>query len=148
MDITIPSLLDPALAPAGAQVMSVYIQYAPYKLKGGDWNSRREEFADNTIDVLSSYAPNLKELIVARQVITPLDLEETYGMSGGHIHHGEQALDQFFMFRPLIGWAQYRTPIKGLYLCGAGTHPGGGITGGPGANAAREIVKDFKTGKV
>jgi len=148
MDITIPSLLDPALAPAGAQVMSVYIQYAPYKLKEGDWNSRRKEFADNVIDVLSSYAPNLKELIVARQVITPLDLEETYGMNGGHIHHGEQSLDQFFTFRPLIGWAQYRTPIKGLYLCGAGTHPGGGITGGPGANAAREIIKDFKTEKV
>jgi phytoene dehydrogenase-like protein len=148
MEITIPSLLDPALAPAGAQVMSVYIQYAPYKLKEGDWNSRREEFANHVIDVLSSYAPNLKELMVARQVITPLDLEETYGMSGGHIHHGEQSLDQSFTFRPLIGWAQYRTPIKGLYLCGAGTHPGGGITGGPGANAAREIIKDFKTGKV
>lgn len=148
MDITIPSLLDPALAPAGAQVMSVYIQYAPYKLKVGDWNSRREEFADDAIDVLSSYAPNLKELIIARQVITPLDLEETYGMNGGHIHHGEQSLDQFFTFRPLIGWAQYRTPIKGLYLCGAGTHPGGGITGGPGANAAREIIKDFRGRKI
>src|SRR4030095_5681647 len=144
MDITIPSLLDPALAPADAQVMSVYIQYAPYKLKEGDWNSPREEFADNVVDVLSSYAPNLKELIVARQVITPRDLEETYGMSGGHIHHGEQSLDQFFTFRPLIVWAQYRTPIKGLYLCGAGTHPGGGITGGPGANAALEIIKDFR----
>ena len=127
--------------------MSVYVQYAPYKLKDGDWHSRREEFADTVIDVLSNYAPNLKELIVARQVITPLDLEETYGMSGGHIHHGEQALDQFFTFRPVIGWAQYRTPIKGLYLCGAGTHPGGGVTGGPGANAAREIIKDFKAGK-
>jgi phytoene dehydrogenase-like protein len=144
MDITIPSLLDPALAPAGAHVMSVYVQYAPYKLKEGDWNSRREEFADKVIDVLGSYAPNVKQLIVARQVITPLDLEETYGLSGGHIHHGEQSLDQSFAFRPLIGWAQYRTPIKGLYLCGAGTHPGGGITGGPGANAAREIIKDFK----
>jgi phytoene dehydrogenase-like protein len=144
MDITIPSLFDPALAPAGAQVMSVYVQYAPYKLKDGDWNSRREEFADKVVDVLAGYAPNLKELIVARQVITPLDLEETYGLSGGHIHHGEQSLDQSFAFRPLIGWAQYRTPIKGLYLCGAGTHPGGGITGGPGANAAREIVRDFK----
>ncbi|MGH9872268.1 MAG: phytoene desaturase family protein [Pyrinomonadaceae bacterium] len=148
LDITIPSLLDPALAPAGAQAMSLYIQYAPYKLKEGDWNSRREEFADNVIDVLSSYAPNLKELILARQVITPLDLEETYGMSGGHIHHGEQSLDQFFTFRPLIGWAQYRTPIKGLYLCGAGTHPGGGVTGGPGANAAREIVRDFKAARI
>ncbi|MEP6568626.1 MAG: NAD(P)/FAD-dependent oxidoreductase [Acidobacteriota bacterium] len=147
MDITIPSLLDPSLAPAGAHVMSVYVQYAPYKLKEGDWQSRREEFADTVVDVLSSHVPNLKELIVARQVITPLDLEETYGLSGGHIHHGEQSLDQFFAFRPLIGWAQYRTPIKGLYLCGAGTHPGGGITGGPGANAAKEIIKDFKTGK-
>ena len=148
MEITIPSLLDPDLAPAGAHVMSVYVQYAPYKLKVGDWNSRREEFADNVIEVLSAYAPKLKELIVARQVITPLDLEETYGMSGGHIHHGEQSLDQFFTFRPLIGWAQYRTPIKGLYLCGAGTHPGGGVTGGPGANAAREIIKDFKGSRV
>jgi phytoene dehydrogenase-like protein len=144
MDITIPSLLDPTLAPAGAHVMSVYVQYAPYKLKEGDWHSRRDEFGDRVIDVLATYAPDLKQLIVARQMITPLDLEETYGLSGGHIHHGEQSLDQFFAFRPLIGCARYRTPIKGLYLCGAGTHPGGGVTGGPGANAAREIIKDFK----
>ncbi|MEP6708343.1 MAG: NAD(P)/FAD-dependent oxidoreductase, partial [Pyrinomonadaceae bacterium] len=144
MDITVPSLTDPSLAPAGAHVMSVYVQYAPYKLKTGDWNSRREEFGDAMINALSLYAPNLKELIVARQVITPLDLEQTYGLSEGHIHHGEQSLDQFFTFRPILGWAQYRTPIKGLYLCGAGTHPGGGVTGGPGANAAREIIKDLK----
>ena len=148
LDVTIASLLDPALAPPGAHVMSVYVQYAPYKLKNGDWNSRREEFADTVVNVLGSYAPNLKELILARQVVTPLDLEETYGLSGGHIHHGEQSLDQFFAFRPLIGWAQYRTPIKGLYLCGAGTHPGGGVTGGPGANAAREIIKDFKASRI
>jgi phytoene dehydrogenase-like protein len=148
LDITVPSLLDPGLAPAGAHVMSVYVQYAPYQLKAGDWNSRRDEFADNAINVLSDYAPNLKALVLARQVITPLDLEKTYGMSGGHIHHGEQSLDQSFTFRPLIGWAQYRTPVKGLYLCGAGTHPGGGISGGPGANAAREIIKDFKTRKI
>src|SRR6185295_1012429 len=146
MEITIPTLLDTTLAPAGAHVMSVYVQYAPFKLKDGDWNSRRAEFADNAVNVLSNYAPNLKELIVARQVITPLDLEQTYGLSGGHIHHGEQTLDQSFAFRPLLGWAQYRTPLKGLYLCGAGTHPGGGITGVPGANAAREIIKDFKRG--
>jgi phytoene dehydrogenase-like protein len=144
LDITIPSLIDPTLAPPGAHVMSIHVQYAPYKLKTGDWNSRREEFADKAIDVLAGYAPNLKEMIVARQIITPLDLEETYGLSGGHIHHGEQSLDQFFTFRPIIGWAQYRTPIKGLYLCGAGTHPGGGVTGGPGANAAREMIKDLK----
>lgn len=147
MDITIPSLVDPALAPTGAQVMSIYVQYAPYKLKDGDWNSRREEFADKVVNTLSDYAPGLAELIIARQVITPLDLEQTYGLSGGHIHHGEQSLDQSFTFRPVIGWAQYRTPIKGLYLCGAGTHPGGGVTGGPGANAAREIIKDFKASR-
>ncbi len=145
MDITIPSLTDDSLAPKGAHVMSIYVQYAPYKLKDGDWHARRDEFADNALNVLTNYAPDLKRLIVARQVITPLDLEETYGLSGGHIHHGEQTLDQFFTFRPLIGWAQYRTPIKGLYLCGAGTHPGGGVTGGSGANAAREIIKDFKS---
>jgi phytoene dehydrogenase-like protein len=145
MDLTISTLSDPDLAPAGAHVMSVYVQYAPYMLKTGDWNSRREEFADNAINTLANYSPNLKSLIVARQIITPLDLEQTYGLSGGHIHHGEQSLDQFFTFRPLIGWAQYRSPVKGLYLCGSGTHPGGGLTGGPGANAAREIIKDFKS---
>ena len=148
MDITIPSLTDPALAPQGAHTMSIYVQYAPYTLKDGDWNSRREEFANTVVNTLCDYAPNLKELIVARQVITPLDLEETYGLSGGHIHHGEQSLDQFFTFRPILGWAQYRSPIKGLYLCGAGTHPGGGVTGGPGANAAREIIKDFKGSRI
>jgi phytoene dehydrogenase-like protein len=148
MDIIIPSLTDPALAPPGAHTMSIYVQYAPYTLKDGDWNSRREEFADTVLNTLCDYAPNLKELIVARQVITPLDLEETYGLSGGHIHHGEQSLDQFFTFRPILGWAQYRSPIKGLYLCGAGTHPGGGVTGGPGATAAREIIKDFKGSRI
>jgi phytoene dehydrogenase-like protein len=98
--------------------------------------------------LLESYAPGLRELIVAQQTITPLDLEQTYGLSGGHIHHGEQSLDQFFTFRPLIGWAQYRTPLKRLYLCGAGTHPGGGLTGLNGANAAREIGRDLKSGKL
>ncbi len=143
MELAIPSLTDPSLAPKGAHVMSVHVQFAPYKLKSGDWKTRREELGDTVVAVLSRYAPDLKNLIVARQVITPLDLEDTYGLSGGHIMHGEQSLDQFFTFRPLIGWAQYRTPIEGLYLCGAGTHPGGGVTGGPGANAAREIIKDW-----
>jgi phytoene dehydrogenase-like protein len=144
MDITIPSLVDPSLAPKGAHVMSIHVQYAPYKLKDGDWSSRREEFGDTVVRSLSAYAPNLRESIVHRQVITPLDLEETYGLTGGHIFHGEHSLDQFFAFRPLLGWAQYRTPIKGLYLCGAGTHPGGGVTGAPGANASREIIKDLR----
>jgi phytoene dehydrogenase-like protein len=143
LDIAIPSLGDPSLAPAGKHVMSIHVQFAPYKLKQGDWTARRDEFADNVIAQLEKYAPGLRDSIIAAQVITPLDLEQTYGLSGGHIHHGEQTLDQVFTFRPLIGWAQYRTPLKRLYLCGAGTHPGGGLTGLPGANAAREIARDF-----
>ena len=146
LDVTIPSIADPSLAPEGKHVMTIHVQFAPYKLKEGDWNARRDEFADTVLDELETYAPGLRGLIVARQVITPLDLEQTYGLSGGHIHHGEQSLDQVFTFRPLIGWAQYRTPLKRLYLCGAGTHPGGGLTGLPGANAAREIARDFKAG--
>ena len=129
-------------------VMSIHAQFAPYKLKEGDWATRSEEFADVVVDRISHYAPNLKDLILERQIITPFDLEQTFGLSGGHIHHGEQTIDQFFTFRPLIGWAQYRTPLKRLYLCGAGTHPGGGLTGLPGANAAREIARDFKARKV
>jgi phytoene dehydrogenase-like protein len=148
LDITIPSISDPSLAPAGKHVMSIHVQFAPYKLRKGDWSTRREEFADQVLKHLETYAPKLRESIVAGQVITPLDLEQTYGLSGGHIHHGEQTLDQFFTFRPLIGWAQYRTPLKRLYLCGAGTHPGGGLTGVNGANAAREIAKDFKAGRL
>ena len=129
-------------------VMSIHVQFAPYKLKEGDWTTRRQEFADVVIDRISHYAPNLRDLILETEIITPLDLENEYGLSGGNIHHGEQTIDQFFTFRPLIGWAQYRTPVSRLYLCGAGTHPGGGVTGLPGANAAREIARDFKAGKL
>jgi len=147
LDVTIPSLADSSLAPNGAHVMSIHAQFAPYKLKDGDWNSRREELGDSIVKALSDYASNLKELILARQVITPLDLETKYALSGGHIHHGEMSLDQLFAFRPLIGWARYRTPIENLYLCGAGAHPGGGVTGAPGLNASREIIKDLKRRK-
>ncbi len=145
LDVTIPSIADPSLAPNGAHVMSVHVQYAPYALKKGDWKMRREELGDVVVDTLARYAGNLRGLIVQRQVITPLDLEETYGLTGGHIFHGEHALDQLFAFRPFLGWAQYRTPIHGLYLCGSGTHPAGGITGAPGTNASREIIKDLKS---
>jgi len=148
LDINIPSLGDPSLAPDGKHVMSVHMQFAPYKLKDGDWTGRGEEFANKVFDKLEEYAPGIRDMIVAAQVITPHDLEQEFGLSGGHINHGEQTLDQFFTFRPLIGWAQYRTPLQRLYLCGAGTHPGGGLTGLPGANAAREIARDFKAGKV
>jgi phytoene dehydrogenase-like protein len=147
MDITIPTLTDPALAPEGKHVMSVYVQFAPYNLKEGTWDERREEFGDAVVGALADYAPDLREVILHRQVITPLDLERDYGLTGGHVLHGEPSLDQFFTFRPVIGYAQYRTPIRGLYLCGAGTHPGGGLTGAPGANASREILKDLKPGR-
>ena len=144
MDITIPTVMDSSLAPNGAHVMSIHAQFAPYKLKDGVWDSRREELGDAVVNALSDYAPNLKESIVARHVMTPLDLENKYGLSGGHIHHGEMSLDQLFAFRPLIGCAQYRSPIENLYLGGAGTHPGGGVTGAPGLNASREVIKDMK----
>jgi phytoene dehydrogenase-like protein len=143
-DVTIPTVLDPSLAPAGAHVMSVTVQYAPERLREGDWASRREAFGDAVVQTLEEYAPGLSSVILARQVITPRDLEEVYGLTGGHIFHGEQALDQIFTMRPLLGWARYRTPIPGLYLCGAGTHPGGRVTGAPGSNAAREIAGDLK----
>jgi phytoene dehydrogenase-like protein len=144
LEITFPSVTDPSLAPAGKHVMSIYVQYAPYKLKGGDWESQRVGLGDAVVKTLTQYAPNLPELILRHQIITPQDLEDTYGLTGGHIFHGELALDQFFTMRPLLDWARYRTPIGNLYLCGSGTHPGAGLTGGSGANAAREILKDLR----
>jgi phytoene dehydrogenase-like protein len=143
LDATIPSLTDPTLAPEGQHVMSVYMQYAPYHLKG-DWEQQRKALGQTVVETLAQYAPNLPELILTQQIITPRDLEEVYGMSGGQIFHGELALDQFFTMRPLLDWARYRTPLQNLYLCGSGTHPGAGLTGGSGANAAREIVKQLK----
>jgi phytoene dehydrogenase-like protein len=143
LEATIPSLTDPTLAPEGKHVMSIYMQYAPYKLKG-DWESQRKALGQTVVQTLAQYAPNLPEMILTHQIITPLDLEEVYGLTGGQIFHGELALDQFFTMRPLLDWARYRTPIQNLYLCGSGTHPGTGLTGGSGANAAREILKDLK----
>lgn len=144
LEVAIPSLTDASLAPAGKHVMSVYMQYAPYKLKSGDWDSQRNALGNTVVKTLAEYAPNLPGLIEDGQIITPKDLEDTYGLTGGHIFHGELALDQFFTMRPLLDWARYRTPIKNLFLCGSGTHPGAGLTGGSGWNAAREIVKDLK----
>jgi phytoene dehydrogenase-like protein len=144
LEATIPTLHDPSLAPAGKHVMSIYMQYAPYKLRNADWDSQRDALGDVVVNTLSEFAPDLPGKIEACQVITPKDLEQTYGLTGGHIFHGELALDQLFTMRPLLDWAQYRTPIKGLYLCGSGTHPGNGLTGGSGSNAAREILKDLR----
>src|ERR1700676_3989233 len=143
LEATIPSLTDPTLAPEGKHVMSVYMQYAPYKLKD-DWETERNALGQTVVQTLAQYATNLPELILTHQIITPRDLEEKYGLTGGQIFHGELALDQFFTMRPLLDWARYRTPIQNLYLCGSGTHPGAGLTGGSGANAAREILKDLK----
>jgi phytoene dehydrogenase-like protein len=143
LEATIPSLTDPTLAPEGKHVMSIYVQYAPYKLKG-DWETQRKPLGQAVVKTLARYAPNLPELILTHQIITPQDLEDTYGLTGGQIFHGDLALDQFFTMRPLLDWARYRTPIENLYLCGSGTHPGAGLTGGSGANAAREILKDLK----
>jgi phytoene dehydrogenase-like protein len=144
LEATIPTLTDPALAPAGKHVMSIYMQYAPLKLKNGDWGRQRVALGDTVVKTLAQYAPNLPQLIESHQIITPQDLENTYGLTGGHIFHGELALDQFFTMRPLLDWARYRTPIQNLFLCGSGTHPGAGLTGGSGANAAREIAKALK----
>jgi phytoene dehydrogenase-like protein len=144
LEVAIPSLTDPSLAPAGKHVMSIYMQYAPYKLKSGTWDDQRVALADTVVKTLTQYAPDLPSLIVHHQIITPQDLEDTYSLTGGHIFHGELALDQFFTMRPLLDWARYRTPIAGLFLCGSGTHPGDGLTGGSGANAAKEIVKELK----
>ncbi len=141
LEVAIPSFTDPSLAPAGKHVMSVYMQYAPFKLKEADWDSQRDALGNTVVKTLSEYAPGLPELVEDGQIITPKDLEETYGLTGGHIFHGELALDQFFTMRPLLDWARYRTPIQNLYLCGSGTHPGAGLTGGSGFNAAREILK-------
>ena len=145
LEATIPSLADPSLvegAPAGTQVMSVLAQYAPYRLAAGGWDEQRDLFGDAVMRILEGVAPGISSMVVARQVLTPLDLEREYGLSGGHPYHAEPGLDSFFLWRPLLGHARYRLPVEGLYLCGSGAHPGGGITGWPGQNAAREILRD------
>jgi phytoene dehydrogenase-like protein len=144
LEVTIPSLTDPSMAPGGKHVMSIYMQYAPFKLKNADWESQRSNLGDTVVKTLAEYAPNLPGLVEDGQIITPKDLEDTYSLTGGHIFHGELALDQFFTMRPLLDWARYNTPIQNLYLCGSGTHPGAGLTGGSGANAAREILKELR----
>ena len=143
LEATIPSLTDPTLAPEGKHVMSIYMQYAPYKLKG-DWEDQRKALGQTVVQTLAQYAPNLPAMILTHQIITPQDLEDVYGLTGGQIFHGDLALDQFFTMRPLLDWARYRTPIENLYLCGSGTHPGAGLTGGSGTNAFKEIVKHLK----
>jgi phytoene dehydrogenase-like protein len=144
IDIVIPSLTDPSVAPPGKHVMSCFVQYAPYHLKEGTWDEKRDEFGDTVIDTLSDHAPNLRNIILHRQVLTPLDIERKFGLSEGNIFQGELSLEQLFFLRPVPGWAQYRTPIRNLYMCGAATHPGGGIMGASGRNAAQKILNEWK----
>ena len=143
IDIVIPSLSDPSVAPPGKHVMSCFVQYAPHRLAEGGWDERREAFGDTVVETLAEYAPNLPRIILHRQVLTPLDLEREFGLTEGNIFHGELALEQLFFLRPAPGWARYRTPVRGLYLCGSGAHPGGGIMGAPGRNAARRVLADL-----
>jgi phytoene dehydrogenase-like protein len=145
MDIVLPSMIDPGMAPPGKHVMSIFVQYAPYELNGG-WNDRRREaFGDAVIDTLSEYAPNIRDAILHRQVLTPADMEETFGLTEGNIFHGELSLHQLFFLRPAPAWANYRTPLTNLYQCGSGTHPGGGVCGAPGRLAAQEILKEHRS---
>jgi phytoene dehydrogenase-like protein len=144
LEATIPSISDQSLAPEGQHVMSVVAQWTPHALRDANWETEGQVLGDLVVRTMERYAPGLGELVTARQVMTPVDLEREYGLSGGHVYHAEPGLDQFFVWRPLFGHARYRFGMPGLYLCGSGAHPGGGITGGPGANAAREILTDLK----
>jgi phytoene dehydrogenase-like protein len=140
MDVVIPTLNDPSMAPPGKHILSCFVQYAPYALARGNWDEAREPLGDTVVETLEEYAPGIRNLILHRQVVTPLDLEREFGLTEGNIFQGELSLDQLFFMRPVQGWAQYKTPIRDLWMCGSATHPGGGIMGAPGRNAARRIL--------
>ncbi len=143
LELTIPTQYDPSLAPPGKHIMGIFLQYAPYTLADGlTWDQLREPFADRVFDQIEEYAPGFKSKVEHRLLLTPLDLERRFGLTGGNIFHGEMSLDQMFVMRPLAGWARYRTPVRNLYLCGSGAHPGGGVMGAPGYNCAREMLRD------
>jgi phytoene dehydrogenase-like protein len=144
VDCVVASNVDDSLAPEGKHIMTCFVQYVPYALRHGTWDENRELLGDRVVQMIARHAPNVPNAIEARQVLTPLDLERTYGLTEGNIFHGDLALEQLFFMRPVPGWAQYHTPVRGLYLCGAGTHPGGGVTGAPGYNAARRVLKDLR----
>ena len=146
LEITIPTTYDDSIAPPGKHIMNIFLQYTPYHLRDRPWDGVRESYADRVMDLVEEYAPGFKDLVRFRQVLSPVDLEATFGLTGGNIFHGDMSADQLFFLRPVPGWARYRTPIRNLYLCGSGTHPGGGVMGAPGYNAAREILHDFRRG--
>src|SRR5467141_3562318 len=146
IDMVIPSLTDPSVAPPGKHVLSCFVQYAPYKLAEGNWDDQKEAFGDNVINTIAEYAPNIKDIIIGRQVLTQLDLEREFGLTQGNIFQGELSLEQLFFLRPVAAWAYYRTPIRNLYMCGSATHPGGGIMGANGRIASQVILKGWKGG--
>jgi phytoene dehydrogenase-like protein len=148
VDCVVSSNADDTLAPKGKHILTCFVQYVPYHLRQGSWDEKRELLGDRVVKKIAEYAPNVPNAIVTRQVLTPLDLERTYGLTEGNIFHGDLRLEQLFFMRPVPGWSQYRTPIDGLYLCGAGTHPGGGVTGAPGHNAAQQVLRDWKKGRL
>jgi phytoene dehydrogenase-like protein len=148
VDCVISSNADPSLAPSGKHIWTCFVQYVPYHLREGNWDDNRELLGNRVVKKIAEYAPNVPNSIIARQVLTPLDLERTYGLTEGNIFHGDLRLEQLFFMRPVSGWSQYRTPIDGLYLCGAGAHPGGGVTGAPGHNAAQQVLRDWKKGRL
>jgi phytoene dehydrogenase-like protein len=141
LEITIPTAYDASLAPPGKHLMSIFAQYAPYGLRAGTWEQEKPRFIERALALLADYAPNMRGAVEQVHALSPLDLEQEFSLTGGNIFHGELSLDQLFAFRPVAGWARYATPIRDLYLCGSGTHPGGGVTGAPGHNAAREILR-------
>jgi phytoene dehydrogenase-like protein len=142
IDFVIPSLVDPTLCPPGKAMMTCFIQYVPYKLAHGTWDERRDELAASIIRQIARHVPDLPELIEGQVMLTPLDLERRFGLTEGNIFHGDLNIGQLFSMRPTPRWSQYRSPVEGLYLCGAGAHPGGGVTGAPGHNAARQVLRD------
>jgi len=148
VDCVVSSNADPSLAPAGKHILTCFVQYVPYHLREGNWDENRELLGNRVVMKIAEYAPNVPNAIVARQVLTPLDLERTYGLTEGNIFHGDLRLEQLFFMRPVSGWSQYRTPVDGLYLCGAGAHPGGGVSGAPGHNAAHQVLRDWKKGRL
>jgi phytoene dehydrogenase-like protein len=153
VDCVVSSNADASLAPPGKHILTCFVQYVPYHLRldnglPRNWDDNRNLLGDRVIRKIAEYAPNVPNAILVRQVLTPLDLERTYGLTEGNIFHGDLRLEQLFFMRPVAGWSQYRTPVDGLYLCGAGTHPGGGVTGAPGHNAAHQVLRDWKKGRL
>jgi len=144
IDCVVASAVDGSLAPPGRHIMTCFVQYLPYRLAEGTWDGRRDELGDRVLARIGRFAPNVPGAMAARQVLTPLDLERDYGLTEGNIFHGDISPDQMFHMRPVPGWARYATPVRGLYLCGAGAHPGGGVTGAPGYNAARRVLADLR----